>query len=344
MTAIEHALHRLASGHDLDTAEAHVAFSAIMDGLSSEVETAALLMALRVKGERAGEIVGAARAMHERATPIRTRHQGLLDTCGTGGDELSTFNISTAAAFVVAACGVPVPKHGNRSVSSNSGSADVLEQLGVNIHLSPDLVGRCIDKLKIGFCFAPLFHGAMKHAAPVRKQLRFRTIFNLLGPLTNPASAEFQLVGAGRVETAHRLARALAELGRKHAFVVCGADHLDEISLWGTTTAFEVTEAHVAEHHWTADTFGLPECRVEELQIQSPAESAAIIREIFAGNPGPPRNIVLANAAAGLVAARKTDDPLQGVAAAVQAIDSGAARDLLQQLAELSQKLAIAGR
>src|SRR5258708_18635121 len=248
MTAIEHALNRLVSGHDLDTGEAHAAFSAIMDGLSSEVETAALLTALRVKGEAVGEIVGAARAMHERATPIHTKHQGLLDTCGTGGDELHTFNISTAAAFVVAACGVPVPKHGNRGVSSTSGSADCLEQLGVNINLTPEKGTRCIDELMIGFCFAPLFHAAMKHAAPVRKQLRFRPIFNLLGPLTNPASAEFQLVGTGRKEMAHRLARALAELGRNHAYVVCGADQLDEVSLWGTTTAFEVAGARMHEH------------------------------------------------------------------------------------------------
>src|SRR5262245_54474150 len=188
--------------------------------------------------------------MQQRAAPLKTRHQGLLDTCGTGGDQLNTFNISTAAAFVVAACGVPVPKHGNRGVSSSSGSADCLEQLGVNVNLSPEQVGRCIDELHIGFCFAPLFHAAMKYAAPVRKQLRFRTIFNLLGPLTNPAGAEFQLVGTGRKETAHRLARALAELGRMHAYVVSGADQLDEVSLWGTTTAFEVTSGQVHEHVW----------------------------------------------------------------------------------------------
>src|SRR5215471_5015460 len=212
MTAMQNVLERVVVGGDLDSAEAYAAFSAIMDGQSSEVETAALLTALRVKGESIGEIVGAARAMHERATPLQTRKRGLLDTCGTGGDQLHTFNISTAAAFVVAACGVPVPKHGNRGVSSCSGSADVLEQLGVNINLAPDQVARCVDEVNIGFCFAPLFHAAMKHAAPVRKQLRFRTIFNLLGPLTNPARAEFQLVGTGRKEAAHRLARALAEL------------------------------------------------------------------------------------------------------------------------------------
>jgi anthranilate phosphoribosyltransferase len=336
MTPLEHALDRLVGGNDLDSDEAFATFSAIMDGQASEVETAALLAGLRVKGESIGEIVGAARAMQERAAPIHTKHQGLLDTCGTGGDELHTFNISTAAAFVVAACGVPVPKHGNRGVSSTSGSADCLEQLGVNINLTPEKVTRCLDELKIGFCYAPLFHAAMKHAAPVRKQLRFRTIFNLLGPLTNPARAEFQLVGTGRKETAHRLARALAELGRRHAYVVCGADQLDEVSLWGVTTAFEVAGAQVHEHHWTAKTFGLAECRVEELQVQSPAESAALIREIFSGNPGAPRDIVLANAAAGLMAARQTNDPREAVASAAQAIDSGRAKDLVQKLAELT--------
>src|SRR5262245_6253355 len=291
MTALEHALDRLVTGNDLESGEAHAAFSAIMDGQASEIETAALLAGLRVKGESVGEIVGAARAMHQRVTPICTKHRGLLDTCGTGGDDLHTFNISTAAAFVAAACGVPVAKHGNRSVSSTSGSADCLEQLGVNISLTPQQVTQCLDELKIGFCFAPLLHIAMKHAMPVRKQLRFRTIFNLLGPLTNPASAEFQLVGTGRKETAYRLARALSELGRTHAYVVCGAGQLDEVSLWGTTTAFEVTGAHVLEHRWTAKTFGLAECRLEELQIQSPADSAAMIREIFAGKPGAPRDI-----------------------------------------------------
>lgn len=338
MTSLEQALDRLVTGNDLDSGEAYAAFSAIMDGRSTDVESAALLTALRIKGEAVEEIVGAARAMHERVTSIRTKHRGLLDTCGTGGDRLHTFNISTAAAFVVAACGVPVPKHGNRSVSSRSGSADVLEQLGVKIELSPEGVGRCLDELKIGFCFAPLLHAAMKHAAPVRRLLKFRTIFNLLGPLTNPAGAEFQLIGTGRTETAHRLARALAELGRRHAFVVCGADHLDEVSLWGTTTAYEVTGAHLVEHHWTAATFGLPECCVEDLQVQSPAESAAMLRELFGGKPGPPRDIVLANAAAGLMAAQAIDAQ-KAVAQGAEAIDSGRVLDLVHSLAELTQRL-----
>lgn len=339
MTSLHEHLERLVTGHDLAADDAYAAFTAIMQGEVSEVEMAALLTALRVKGEAVSEIVGAARAMHERATPIATQKRGLLDTCGTGGDRLQTFNISTAAAFVLAACGVPIAKHGNRSVSSSSGSADVLEQLGVNISLTPEQVARCIDELGIGFCFAPLFHGAMKHAVPVRKQLRFRTIFNLLGPLTNPARAEFQLLGTGRIETAQRLSRALAELGREHAFVVCGADQLDEVSLWGQTTAFEVTAGKLIEHRWTAATFGLDECRVEHLQVGSPAESAAVLRQVFQGQPGAARDIVLANAAAGLLAARTTDGPREAVATAAAAIDSGKVIELAERLAETTNAM-----
>lgn len=206
----------------------------------------------------------------------------------------------------------------------------------MNINLTPAQVTRCLDELKIGFCFAPLLHGAMKHAAPVRKQLRFRTIFNFLGPLTNPARAEFQLVGTSRVEIGAKLASALSQLGRQRAIVVCGADHLDEVSLWGTTTAFEVTGTRVERQAWTAETFGLPECAVADLQVDTPAESAALIRRIFAGEAGPARNIVLANAAAALLAAGQYQDARQAVAEAAAAIDSGAARNLLDRLVTLS--------
>lgn len=340
MTALQHALDRLVTGHDLDAMEAYAAFGCLMDGQASEVEMAALLSALRVKGESVGEIVGAARAMQERAAPIPTKHHSLLDTCGTGGDQLHTFNISTATAFVVAACGVRVAKHGNRSVSSSSGSADVLEQLGVNINLNPEQVARCIDEVGIGFCFAPLFHSAMKHVAPVRKQLKFRTIFNMLGPLTNPARAEYQLVGTGRKEAAHRIARAMSELGRKHAYVVCGADQLDEVSLWGTTTAYEVTGSQVVEHHWTAETFRLPECRVDDVQVQSPAESAEVIRQLLTNRTGPARNLVIANAAAGLLAAVVEPTPESAARRAAAAIENGSANAILSRLVEVSSRFA----
>lgn len=340
MTIIQHAIDRLVAGHDLDAAQAYAVFAAMMDGQGADVEIAALLTALRLKEESVAELVGAARAMHERAARVTTKHQRLLDTCGTGGDELSTFNISTATALVVAACGVAVPKHGNRSVSSKSGSADVLEQLGVDIGLSAEKVGRCVDELKIGFCFAPMFHSALKHLATVRRQLRFRTIFNLLGPLTNPAGAPYQLLGTGRKETAHRLARALAEFGRKHAYVVCGAEQLDEVSLWGTTTAFEVTGPLIVERQWTADTFGLAEAAVADVRVASAAESAAMIRGILDGAHGPPRDIVLANAAAGLLAAEVETNPRQAAARAAHAIDSGSVRELLARLVEMTNRLA----
>ncbi|HBH51135.1 MAG TPA: anthranilate phosphoribosyltransferase [Planctomycetaceae bacterium] len=339
-TTLQLALGQLTSGESLDSHAAYAAFGTIMDGGASDVEMAAFLAALRVKGESVDEIVGAARAMCERSTPVPVHRSGLLDTCGTGGDGLHTFNISTATAFVVAACGVPVAKHGNRGVSSSSGSADVLEQLGVQVGLTPEGAARCIEEIGLGFCFAPTYHTAMRYVAPVRRQLKFRTIFNLLGPLTNPARAEYQLIGVSRVQTAGLLARALADLGRKHAFVVCGADQLDEVSLWGETTAIEVEAGTLKMHRWTVADFGLPPCAADDLTVASPAESAGVIREVFAGKPGPHRNMVLANAAAALLAAVKVGTLAEGVARATEAIDSGRARDLLGRLVALSQKLA----
>lgn len=337
LEVIEHALHRVCDRHDLTTSEMRAVISTIMEGKSSEVEIAALLTALRVKGESVAEITGAAQAMVDHATPIVTERTGLLDTCGTGGDQLHTFNISTTTAFVVAATGVPVAKHGNRSVSSSSGAADVLEALGVNIQLSPERVGACVRDVGIGFCFAALLHGAMKHVAPVRKQLKFRTIFNLLGPLTNPARAEYQLLGTGRVETAEKLAQALAQLGRKHACVVCGAGHLDEVALWGTTSAFEVRNGEVTCHSWTVADFDLPECTPEQLRVASPAESAGVIRGILAGHPGPARDIVVANSAVALWVAEKAPHLKAAAKQAAAAIDSGAARGILERLISVSQ-------
>ena len=333
-TAIQTALSRLIGGSDLDIAEMQAAVAEIMDGEVSEAEIAALLTALRVNGETVDEVVGAAQAMQARAVQIDIHRQGILDTCGTGGDGLHTFNISTATALVAAAAGVPVAKHGNRGVSSTSGSSDVLQALGVNVALAPDRVAKCVEEIGIGFCFAPLFHGAMKHAAPVRKQLGFRTIFNLLGPLTNPANAEFQLVGANRIEIADKLARALLRLGRRRALVVCGNDELDEVSLWGKTTVFVVAGGCVTEETWTPETLSLPTCRVEDLQVGSPTESAAVISSIFAGETGPSRDMVLANSAAALIAAERAEDPQDAVKQAAAAIDSGKASRLCERLAE----------
>jgi anthranilate phosphoribosyltransferase len=310
------------------------AVDAIMRGECGEVETAALLTALAVKGETVEEVVGAARAMREHCTRVTPQASDLLDTCGTGGDSLHTFNISTAVAFVVAACGVPVAKHGNRGVSSSSGSADVLEQLGVNLDLTPQLVAECIDEVGIGFCFARALHGAMKHVAPVRAALGFRTIFNLLGPLTNPAGARRQLIGANRVQTAELLADAIQRLGTERTIVVCGNNELDEVSLWGETVAFGVGPDSVKRGTWTAASFGLDECRVDDLRVSSPHESASRIRAILAGEPGPSRDIVLANAAAALIAAGRAASPKEGVAEASQALEDGRAAGILDRLAQ----------
>ena len=330
------ALTALLEGRDLDSDTMRAAVGAIMDGRSTEVEIASLLTALRCRGETVDELVGAAQAMRERATLIPCNTGSLLDTCGTGGDALHTFNISTAAALVAAAAGQPVAKHGNRSVSSSSGSADVLEALGVNLQLTPAQVADCVDQIGIGFCFAPLLHQAMKYAAPVRKQLGFRTIFNLLGPLTNPARATYQLVGASRIAAAEMLAKALHRLQATRALVVCGNDELDEVSLWGETTVFEVSTAGVQRHTWTVATLGLPTCRVEELQVATAADSAAVIRRVLAGEPGAARDIVVANAGAGLLAANRAPTIEQAVSLAAAAIDQGRAAQLCERLVEFT--------
>ena len=338
--AIEQAILPLLERRDVPESACRTAVAAIMDGECDEISIAAFLTALRVKGESVDEIVGAARAMSERAERVPTQRCGLLDTCGTGGDELRTLNISTATAIVAAACGIPVAKHGNRSVSSSSGSADVLEALDVNTQLTPAQVGRCIDELGIGFCFAPMFHGAMRHAVPVRKALRFRTLFNLLGPLTNPAQAEFQLLGASRIATAEKLANASAKLGRSRVLVVCGNDQLDEVSLWGETAVFEVVGESVTHRIWTAATFGLPECDVAQLRVESSAESAARLQEVFAGAPGPARDIIVANTAAALIATSAAIEPRAAAERAAKAIADGKAAELLTKFAEFTHNVA----
>jgi anthranilate phosphoribosyltransferase len=334
--AIHNALSILLKDSSLSENEMHAAVLQVMDGNSSAIGLGMLLTALRLKGETVDEIVGAARALRERAIRIPTARPGLLDTCGTGGDGLCTFNISTATAFVTAACGVPVAKHSNRSASSLTGSADVLEALGVRVDLSVDMVAREIDEIGIGFCFAPIAHGAMKYAAPVRKQLGFRTIFNMLGPLTNPAGAEFQLIGAGRIAVAEKLAEALVRLGTTRALVVCGNDELDEVSLWGQTTLFRIENQAMTRLEWSPDVLGLEACTVAELAVSSPAESARVIREVLSGATGPARNIVLANTAAALIVAHNWGDPREAVAVAAAAIDSGKVAVLLRRLIDFA--------
>lgn len=308
------------------------AIGVIMDGAAGEVEIASLLTALAARGETADDLAAVAKAMRQRMTRIPTTRGNLVDTCGTGGDGLHTFNISTATAIVVAAGGVPVAKHGNRSVSSSSGSADVLEQLGVNINLGPEQVGRCLDEVGIGFCFARHLHTAMKHVAPVRAALGFRTIFNLVGPLTNPAGAQHQLLGANSIETAEKMAEALAQLGTKKSYVVCGANQIDEVALWSITSAFEVKGSHVEHLCWNPGDFGLPECTPEELRVSSAAESAEVIRNVIGGKQGSARNIVVANAAAAFLVAGKVSTLHVGVELAAEVIDKGKSQQKLEEL------------
>jgi anthranilate phosphoribosyltransferase len=325
-------LQQLLNHQSLTSDQCFQCIGAIMDGHCDAVDIAAFLTAIAAKGADADELAGAARAMRARVSRIATRRSPLLDTCGTGGDQLHTFNISTATAIVAAACGVHVAKHGNRSVSSSSGSADVLEALRVNISLSADDAGRCLDEIGIAFCFAPMLHGAMKYAAPIRKQLGFPTIFNLLGPLTNPAGAEYQLLGASSNAKAELLATALSRLGGKCALVVCGNDQLDEVCLWGPTTVFEVAGGQLTRHQWLPEDFGIEPCDVSQLTVRNASESAAVIRSVLSGNPSPATSIVIANTAAALLACRFSQDLISAVRRVREVLKSGAASEKLNQL------------
>lgn len=309
----------------------------ILDGGCGEVETAALLTALHTKGETADELAAAAAVLREYCLPLAAGREDVLDTCGTGGDGTCTFNISTATALVAAGAGVPVVKHGNRAMSSRSGSADVLAALGVRVELDVQSARRCLDRAGMTFCLAPLFHPRMRHVTEVRRRLGVPTIFNCLGPLANPAGAAYQLLGVGRAEWLDRLAAALARLGTRRALLVCGRDGLDEVSLSGPTLVREVQGNTVSAAEWMPDDFGLAPCRLEELRVEGPEESAAVIRAVLRGEPGPARRIVLANAAAALLAAEKASSLSEGVAEAAQAIDSGRALGVLNDLVALSQ-------
>jgi anthranilate phosphoribosyltransferase len=274
--------------------------------------------------------------MRKHMTPIRSRHTNFIDTCGTGGDGSSTFNISTAAAIVTAASGLPVAKHGNRSITSKTGSADVLAELGVNINAPVETVERCLDETGICFCFAPQLHPAMKHVAAVRKKLGFPTIFNLLGPLCNPASAPFQLLGVGKPEIRGMMAEALSRLETRHAIVVTGEDAMDEVTLSGKTFVSEVQGKQVTEFEWWPTDFGLEVAEKEEMIVNNSSESAALIREILDGRSGPSRDIVVLNAAAALWTAGIDRSTINCARRAQESIDNGSARELLKRLAEVS--------
>lgn len=312
----------------------------MMDGACESVEIAAWLTAMSCKGPAAIELVGAAQAMRDRAARIATRRRPLLDTCGTGGDQLHTFNISTATAIVAAACGINVAKHGNRSVSSSSGSADVLEALGVNIQLTPEQSAKCLDEIGITFCFAPLVHGAMKHAAPIRKELGIPTIFNLLGPLTNPAGADYQVIGASSDERARLLASAISVLGCRKALVVCGNNELDEVCLWGDTRVFEVAVGQIVETTWNSSDFDLPECKVTDLRVKSAEQSANMIRRVLSGEDCAAANIIIANTAAALVASEKTSDLKAAAVEVKRVLTDAIAETKLKDLVEWTQAVA----
>ena len=349
---ISEALKTLVERRDLTRIEAAAAMEAIMSGAATNAQIAAFLTALRMKGETVEELIGFAQVMRQKAVRVRTRsaeaatgltgtdREMLIDTCGTGGDASGTFNVSTATAFVVAGAGLKVAKHGNRSASSLCGSADVVETLGVSLELTPQQVARCVDEIGIGFLYAPLLHTAMKHVMAARREMGIRTVFNLLGPLTNPASANAQVIGVAAAELTEPLARVLAELGTLRAFVVHGADGLDEISNTGESRLSEVREGVVRSFTVRPDDFGLPQASIADLQGGDRQQNADIIREILGGQPGPRRDIVLMNAAAALVAGGRARDLKDGVAPAARSIDSGAAQDKLERLIALSRKLA----
>ena len=338
---IRKALAELLEGRDLSRSQARDVMNAVMAGEATPAQIAGFLVALRLKGETADEIAGCAEAMRAHVLGVRPERDDLVDTAGTGGDGAGTFNISTAAALVAAAAGAGVAKHGNRAVSSASGSADVLEALGFELELEPARIARSIDTLGFGFLFAPSHHPAMRHAAPVRKELAARTVFNVLGPLTNPAGARAQVVGVYAPKLVATIADVLARLGARRAFVVHGAGGIDELSPAGPNLVDEVVDGRVRRREIDPLDFGVARCRPEELLGGSPAENAAVIVDVFDGMRGPKREAVLLNAAGAIAAGGHADDLREGYRLAAEAVDSGAAGERLQALRAFSRAEAV---
>jgi anthranilate phosphoribosyltransferase len=336
--ALAAALGRLWDGNDLSAEEACAAVDVIMDGTAPPARVGAFLAALRVKGEAASEIVGAARAMRARCEPVRSTRSPLVDTCGTGGDGGRTFSVSTAAAFVAAGAGAAVAKHGNRAASGRFGGADVLEALGVDIEQSPEKAGRCLDEVGMAFLFAPRMHPAMRHAGPVRRDLGLPTIFNLLGPLTNPAGVRRQVIGVASLAALGLISQALVELGAEHALVVHGRDGLDEISLSAETDAVEVRNGEVRELVLDASSFALRPVPAAAIHARDLESSVAMVREVLAGAPTPGGEVVIANAAAALYVAGIAATLPDGAERARASIASGAARRVLEGLVEHSRR------
>ncbi|HLG22275.1 MAG TPA: anthranilate phosphoribosyltransferase [Candidatus Manganitrophaceae bacterium] len=335
---IKEAISKVVERVDLTETEAEAAMREIMEGAATPSQIASYITALRMKGESVSEITGSARVMREKATRVRVDDPLVVDTCGTGGDRMQTFNISTAAAFAVAGSGVTVAKHGNRSVSSSCGSADVLKAIGVRIDLPPDRVETCINEIGIGFLFAPLFHGAMKHAAPTRQETGIRTIFNILGPLTNPAGASIQVLGVYAPHLTDLLAQVLLNLGSRHCFIVHGMDGLDEITITGKSRVSEGKGGRVAAYTLEPQDFQIATGSVKDLIGGNAEVNASILLSILKGEKGPKRDIVLMNAAPALVAAGKAQTLQDGLAIAAESIDSGAAMAKLDVLREMTNK------
>lgn len=335
MTDFREFIAKAASGEPLSVDEAAAAFDIMMSGEATPAQIGGFLMALRLRGETVDEITGAARTMRAKATPVEAP-EGAIDTCGTGGDAKGTHNISTCAAFVVAGAGVPVAKHGNKSVSSKSGSADVLAALGVNLEVTPETVARCIAQANVGFMFAPAHHAAMRHVGPVRADLGIRTIFNLLGPLSNPADTQAQVIGVFAKDWIVPLAEVAGQLGSKHVWVVHGSDGLDELTTTGKTFVAELKDGRVNSFEVTPADAGLPQAKPEDLLGGEAAENAQAIREVLAGDASAFRDIVILNAAAALIVAGKAATLSEGAALAVKSIDSGAARDALDKLVAIT--------
>ena len=333
---IQEAIKDLIAGADLSRARTRAAMAQIMSGQATDAQIGAFLVALRIKGETVDEIAGCAEVMREKATPIATTRPDLIDTCGTGGDGSGTFNISTAVAFVACGAGLAVAKHGNRSISSHCGSADVLDALGVNVEASPEKVGECIDEVGIGFLFAVALHGAMKHAIGPRRELATRTVFNVLGPLTNPAGAKRQLLGVYDGALTEALAGVLGQLGSERALVVHGSDGLDEITLTGPTQVSELRDGQVSTRQIDPRDFGLQRASAEALQGGDAAYNAHILREVLDSREGPRRDVVLINAAAAIAVGGRAEDMTAGLELARASIDSGRARRALERLVEVS--------
>jgi anthranilate phosphoribosyltransferase len=339
---IQDALAKLLDGKDLSQDESRRVMDSIMSGDATPGQIGGFLVALRLKGETADEIAGAAEAMRSHVIPVHPQRDDLVDTAGTGGDGGKTFNISTAAALVAAAAGAGVAKHGNRSVSSLSGSADVLEELGFRLELAPERIAQSIDELGFGFMFAPTHHPAMRHAGPVRTQLAARTVFNVLGPLTNPAGARAQVVGVYSPELVPVIADVLARLGARRAYVVHGAGGIDELSPTGTNLICEVVDGDVHRRELDPAELGIPRCDPDDLRGGTAAENARRIRDVFEGADGGGRSAVLLNAAGAIAAGGRAADLREGIEVAREALDSGAAAARLEELAAFSRAEATA--